>query len=598
VTGKYEQPDTLDLADVASWAVRGAEGMSDPDAMDEQYWLGGFDKDGPCMLHDVNDWCESKWLGPLALLRQLSGQGDMNSDANRMARLREMAHPDGGFYENVETRPWAKDFGFGGDTYAADTGKRYIMAGMNGRYSEAALMYWKLTGDDTWRDLATKAIHKCGDLMTVRNRANLGEEYAYFKQSSVFPEGVGDQADAPEPPRELNHCGVWTGQGALSLYSMTGDERDLEISILLARYLLKHSHLVENDGDFGVSHYVEGVPLVHFQLNALVRCFLLDLGLEINDPCMIQAGETGWYYGCRNGETMGFFPEYIRYGLKDDPADSTCETCCIADMIHLGLLLSKSGRKDCWDDLDRWARNMFTQGQLRNNEWMYSFWHQHAAGKPSRFDTTKYKTHEHVQTRLEGAWGGWLSPNQTKSADHGPQFACVMNCCTGNAMAQLYRLWRDMATFDHQSNTLQVNLLLNKTLPEADIQSHLPHQGIVRVIARRDMTVTIRHPEWATPDQCSVMIKEQPKTGLWEGKYLKIDIQQGQHVEVHFPVETHKKTLNIMNQDWPVVIRGNTIVDIEPRGRFGSIHHRVDGFTHKTSMISRQPRPQVDPIAW
>ena len=66
------------------------------------------------------------------------------------------------------------------------------------------------------------------------------------------------------------------------------------------------------------------------------------------------------------GETLiGFFPERIE---EAQPEHS--EACELADMIAVALRLSASGAGDCWDDADRWLRNMFAESQLRRTGWV------------------------------------------------------------------------------------------------------------------------------------------------------------------------------------------------------------------------------------
>ena len=64
--------------------------------------------------------------------------------------------------------------------------------------------------------------------------------------------------------------------------------------------------------------------------------------------------------------TVGYFPEHIN---KTEHEYS--EICEVAGMIGLALKLSHAGLGDYWDDADRWIRNQFAEGQLRQVDWVY-----------------------------------------------------------------------------------------------------------------------------------------------------------------------------------------------------------------------------------
>lgn len=89
-------PDTLDLAAMADLALNGLTGPNDPHAGYELYFTVNLQRNPPIMLHDFSDGCQVKFLGPLLLLRTITGS-DTGLDVEReifTAYLRSIG-PDG-----------------------------------------------------------------------------------------------------------------------------------------------------------------------------------------------------------------------------------------------------------------------------------------------------------------------------------------------------------------------------------------------------------------------------------------------------------------------------------------------------------------------
>ena len=103
-----------------------------------------------------------------------------------------------------------------------------------------------------------------------------------------------------------------------------------------------------------------------------------------------------------------------------------CETAGLADMIGTGLELSRAAALpgaaglDCWDDVDRWARNMLQAGQLQDTGWVAALpgadWsidrsvHDPARGDPPHYAHARYSTRD-VLGRNRGSWPTAALPN-------------------------------------------------------------------------------------------------------------------------------------------------------------------------------------------
>jgi DUF1680 family protein len=297
-------------------------------------------------------------------------------------------------------------------------------------------------------------------------------------------------------------------------------------------------------------------------MNGMVRIAMLDAGLAAGDKELLDLVQQGYASGKSYGNTsMGYFPE--NFNPQTGIECTTCEICGVADMIYLARSMSVNGIADCWDDVDRWTRNMLAEGQLLETEWVNPY-----SEKAGTSIEHPYGERHDVAERCRGSWGGWIRPNDWQ----GSPTASVPACCVGNGARQLYMVWRDMITHDAGRNRLTAHILLNRASPWADINSHIPYRGQVDVRLKRDCEVALRIPEWATPQDCQCRINGSHTTPIWEGRYAVVPVKAGQEVSLHFPITERLEKLTInkdardeeFSSEFDLLIRGNDIVDVRP----------------------------------
>ena len=103
-------PDTLDLTAMAERALNGLTGPNDPEAGYEMYFTVNMQRNPPIMLHDFSDACQVKFLGPLLLLRTITGS-DTGLEIERKiftAYLRSIG-PDGLWHPPLKGRKWYRE---------------------------------------------------------------------------------------------------------------------------------------------------------------------------------------------------------------------------------------------------------------------------------------------------------------------------------------------------------------------------------------------------------------------------------------------------------------------------------------------------------
>ena len=92
-------------------------------------------------------------------------------------------------------------------------------------------------------------------------------------------------------------------------------------------------------------------------------------------------------------------------------------------------------------------------------------------------------------------------------------------------------------------------------------------------------------PEWCKEKDCKIYMDEIDINFEVEGRYLLVDCIKGNTLTMTYPIKEENKILNIMNKDWEVVVRGNTIVKILPEGKYGKIFDHPNYRTDKPKMI-------------
>lgn len=581
-------PDTLDLAERAAHAVHMLTASTDPEANAEIYWRANFGWKPPTMYHDANDWCEYKYYAPSLLLRLACGSEELlEVEAHRMANLLQMQGPDGLLYIPVVGRPWAREFNWGPEEdYDTGTHDHFAAMAMLGRQLEALAAYYQLTSDPQWLEAGKRAVDAIGQRLIHKG------EFAYLTQIAFAP---GETPVAgPPPPPNINHASVWLGVGLLGFHRMTGYEPALELGRKIAGFQRsEQGGFVGPNGEFQNSHGSRNLApgqLIHFHMNTLTRILLLEAGLAANDRELIELSRSGYEWAKRHGEPlMGYFAE----NLTPDPetASNSCEFCEVAEMIHLGARMSAAGVHDYWDDVDRWLRNMFAEGQLTETGWAQPYSERfgipleeviRASGVPKEI---AWCTTKDVPERYRGSLGGWLKPNDWQ----GHPIHSAEACCNGNGAIALYKVWRDMIGYDSVRKRLTISLLMNRASKWADVKSHLPYRGQVDVTVKSHCELALRIPEWAQPRHCTCTVNESTATMRWEGRYLIVEAKGGDRVCLRFPIRERSASITILGreedwspafQDYKLVLRGNEIVDISPRGErhpmFNRPHYRQE----------------------
>ena len=546
-------PDTLDLAERAELAVNGLTGPTDPDADYEIYWRVSLANHPPMMQHDGNDHVQVKFMEALPLMRLISGSDENRAvDRRWMEVLLHMQGPDGSLYFPVQGRPWCHI-----DTYGGPPGgEHYTRPYDDGRLLGAMSIYYLLTGDRVWGETGEKVVQGLVD------RAVDKGEYAYFA-ATRYDVGAGNDPSAPMPEGGTASCAGWALHGLSQFYRTTGCEPARRLATKLARGLRDHARWYHPDGRWILEN-------PHFHHHSLPLLAICDHAVTTGDTDLLEFARKGYEFGRTCGAPrLGFFPEAIVTDYEYAAQwGNTSELCEVADMIALGLKLTLSGIRDYWDDVDRWTRNQFAEGQLCRCDWIDRLGRD---GPVSAVDT-RYQTTERVAERNLGAFATFPWPNDWYRPEWGWG---ISHCCTGNAARTLYMVWKNVLTRDGPDK-LRVNLLLNRASRWADVDSHVPYTGRVDVKIKEPVDLSIRIPEWVEPNQVSIAVNTSPRDCRFDGRYAQVGaVKPDDQVTMAFPIEERAEEVFIERKRYTVVRRGNDVVWIDPPGRYHPLYQRA-----------------------
>jgi hypothetical protein len=562
-------PDTYDIATRAALGINALTGSANPLADYELYWKVTFAQDPVVMNHDWNDWCQVKFMEALPLLRMLSGstQAAQVDQVWQDVALKSLG-PDGLYYIPMHGRPWSwlsscitqgverTDGSHApmGDPSVAQITHPFL----NSRMLGTLLVHWLRDRNPAW----LAAIHRIVDRLAelVIECPDEGGTYAYYPVLAYEPNAVYDKT-APQAGMPIHLLGgdinARLPESLGKVYRLTGYEPARALGEKIARYVKYPMQYWGPDGEF--------LGERHFHAHTIFLLGLLEFAVATGDTDTLQFVRRGYEWAkttaAGSADAVGFFPEVAN---GEWPSAESCE---IADMIALALRLSAAGVGDYYADAERWTRNHFAEAQLTDSTWVNEQAHRHPAKAPAFNETADRTAERNVGAFAQGSGGNefWVK---------GPDG--IVHCCTGNGTRTLFYLWRHAVRCD--AGTLSVNLLLNHASRWADVYSYIPYRGQVDVRVKQDCAdVRIHAPAWVETGSAAVTITldGQAIATHWAGRYLSIGaVKAGQLVSVRFPIGEHTEHAVMGQKHYDLLIRGDTVVQIDPPGQTGALYQR------------------------
>ncbi|MFA7159812.1 MAG: hypothetical protein WC299_10965 [Kiritimatiellia bacterium] len=277
------------------------------------------------------------------------------------------------------------------------------------------------------------------------------------------------------------------------------------------------------------------------------------------------------FYSSRCGSSFGWIMENESVDPQRPLERPSCEGCAAIDFVSAGIELAKAGFLECWDIVERSARNYLTRAQPKH------------IGPISLEGVTLNLTEENrrndsvppelyddrdIARRAVGCMAGWGAPNDVLDP-RGKGAMCVQNCCSSHLPFGLYRVWEHIAVMKPAG--LYVNFLLNHTGRWCDVRDYQPGEGRVDIKMKTSGYLYVRMPEWVAKDKVRVKIGKAGVDCAWDEskRYVAIkNLGRGAKVTITYPLRRWKvKELlggTVYTTDWI----GDTVVGIDPPGRF------------------------------
>ena len=580
-----EIPDTLDLAKRAELALHAITRMVDPNRNYALYSIARFNRRPPVLQLSDGDGidggaCAGKQFESLLLLRIMSGSTDnLEIDKGWMQSRLDITGEDGIVY-------WLPSMIVNAN-YPAPFEEPYASVESEGRHILALCMWYQHDKNPLWKRLIEKKVRRLTELAVQE------EDFAYFTNRPYLPSSragevmftADDTAETVKDPSQgrgrfdnphsAHQVNFMLSRSLCVAYRLTGYEPALELAGKIIRGVVKHQKGFDEDGRW---------LLWHFHTSTASLLAILEYAIVTKDTELLELGRKGYEYGKVIGDPLvGFFPElvpgserYIRRHIM------TCETCEVADMIGLSLKLTRAGVGDYWEDVDRWVRNQFVENQLTSVDWVEKVPAEAFQFLPSVLEEKPVEAWESTEIqRAVGSFAVSALPN-----DWG--LASSHYCCTGNAGRTLYWIWDSILT--HKEESVQVNLLLNRASPWLDVNSHLPYEGRVELKIKEAKEVAVRIPEWTNHEKVFCTVNGQAQEFAWSGNYVEVgDLKEGDRLTVKFPMREKTQFRVIGGSPYKLTIKGNTVVDIDPKGKINPIYQR-DQYKQETAPLKKVTR--------
>lgn len=333
-------------------------------------------------------------------------------------------------------------------------------------------------------------------------------------------------------------------------YQITGDQRSLEMSRKLARFILKPTMWIDAS-DQGIAGHEHALWEGHFHGNMYTLHMLANLAAVDDDPWLRRFIQEGYHQGQRYGVTaIGWFPAWTHpkpgspWGKGRPPAqhNNRTEGCAVSDMVVLGVKMTDAGLGDYWDDVDAIVRNHLVEQQFVDLDLMRK------CGDGST-------THDVILSRFIGGFG---------SAHPTANLPRVAGCCTANCAVGLYYVWHGITRFS--GGVATVNLFLNRASTWMDVDSYLPYEGKVVLRNKRAHTALVRVPGWLRTAHITSTLNGMAVQPGRSGAFLLFpNLQPRDEIRLVFPVRDSVEEYTVAGQKYRLTLRGTTIVDISPR---------------------------------
>ncbi|MDO8589305.1 MAG: hypothetical protein Q7T82_19960 [Armatimonadota bacterium] len=575
--GKYYEslaPDTLNVEERARLFVeRYLCNIVAPELMYEPFNRGCFDVDPPRLSLDSGSYlCAwAKYRESLPLMRLMCGSDAGLEIDSAWARHILMCIGDDGLfyvplvgrpYESIKAYPWL----------SLENAEFYtnLFIGQ-GRLLGALSIYYAMTGDETWNRTARAIVDRLNQLAIRMDGVAFFPQFYYTPGVRVSEMQIRKSISEWERLKAKGRSSEFAGATQGEIEENTALWQTW-IAVGLAQYYKVSHYEPARELAYGIVNYLRRVRYVedwssHTHCVTLGIHAMLELAQATGDVELAEYARKSYEFA-KSGERMVALPR-IGYFVNFTTPEGA-EGCTIGDMTALAVKLAQMGMGDqYWEDVDRYARNCLTEIQRTTPE--------HAAGvfeklrereKPPETPVAYYELADQLAERMVGSFSSHYYPNDLFASTY------FDSCCSGNCSRALYYVWESIVRRDN--GRLKVNLLLNRTSPWADIDSHVPHAGRVDIKIKKPVgSLQVRMNDWIEKDKVKCAVNGRPLPYTWQGAYLTTGpLKPRDEIVLSFPIRERSETLESFGFRFDTVFRGNDCMSMEPKGEFYALYQR------------------------
>ncbi len=340
-------------------------------------------------------------------------------------------------------------------------------------------------------------------------------------------------------------------------WELKKDESALDLAVGLANYVLGPSRYFNWKMEF----------FGHVHSAAWFAYGIIYLGRLTDNPVYIEKGKAIYDYIRSISSSFGWVPEYAQWHPM---TEEHCETCCVRDMIICARELTRCGYDEYWDDMNRFARNMLVENQVRYTGYV--------TVDNSLPDSSGITYHD-IDKRMKGGFTGGSEPNSISLT----RFRSIAGCCVGTAPTALKAVWDSVIT--KENGVYTVNIPCNKETDELKLVSELPNRGRICLTALKDCTAAFRIYDWMGKAPVFTLNGEEGRTEISGGLALA-KLKAGDVFEVTFKIRTRWVRETVRGTEYRAAWRGCDVVDITPKGE----HIRL--FQRDLSKPKYYPKPE------
>lgn len=491
-----------------------------------------------------------RFVDGFILGRMITNRGDHRHEEEQLRAhfFEQQGSPDGLFWNWEDVQPSNAEMSKYAPDAGALTGQRHVDMFCQ-RSPLLAMTSMLAMGDES---IVPRIVQMIGGLRSIAQQD--GDEWRFptYRWAPVVRTAWVQGESVPE--RWLGYrYALLTG---LARYvQLSGDPSATELALGLARYYMRHGD-VPHDGRYAANTHSGGV--------LPVAVGIARLGIWASDTEMIDWSRRVLDWTLQNTPEFGFLFDGL--GL-DGFFSSTCETCGLADLVHLALLLTEAGVGDYWDTIEHVVRNQLVENQLKD-----------AAQLRALFPGIE----DPVLAMMHGGFECAAYPNRLLN------YTGVEGCCIGGGLRALYLAWRAAVTeSDGQSS---VNMGLSRLTPFVEVIGHEPWRGRIDVRAHAPRCVRVRLPGGVASHQAALQVDGRVVAGTWEGRYAVFDrLDTGQTVSLIYPISEFARDYRIGDAEYVGSWRGNTMLEISPRAGGYTIYDRRGLLQHDPLTLASLP---------